>query len=242
LETSQVNIEYILNKTKELSKVEKGTLYLVSSPIGNIEDISFRAIYILNSVNMILAEDTRVTGFLLKKYGIKNKVLSYFSRIENDKLDFVIENLKTGNAIALISDSGTPLISDPGSRLVSKCIEEGIKVMSVPGANAIMQSLVMSGVNSNNFYFQGFIPVKKSRNKTFEEFTKIKMPILIYESKYRIYHTLRDILTHLGNVEVIISRELTKKFEQVINGKVKEILNNKNFISKGEFTIIINRV
>jgi len=241
LDDSFINIDYLLDKTKDLSEIKRSTLYLVSSPIGNIEDISFRAIHILKSVDIILAEDTRVTGILMKKYEIKNKIISFFSRIENDKLDFVIDILKKGNSAALISDSGTPLISDPGSRLVSRCLKEGIKIISVPGASSVINSIVLSGINSKKFYFQGFIPVKKSRNKTIEEFKNIKLPVIIFESKYRIFHTLKDILSHLGNVELIIARELTKKFEQVIQGRVKEILNKKDFINKGEFVIIINR-
>lgn len=221
--------------------MKKSTLYLVSSPIGNIEDISFRALHILKKADIVLAEDSRVTGFLLKKYGIQKKIVSYFSRIENKKLDFVIESLKKGNVVALISDSGTPVISDPGSILVRKCIEEGINVVSIPGASSLIQGFVLSGFQKDNFFFQGFIPVKKSRNKTFEEFKKIKMPIVILESKYRIINTLKDILLFLGNVEIIIAREMTKKFEQVLRGKVKDILNKENFISKGEFVIVINK-
>jgi 16S rRNA (cytidine1402-2'-O)-methyltransferase len=185
----------------------------VSSPIGNIEDISFRALHILKKADIVLAEDSRVTGFLLKKYGIQKKIVSYFSRIENKKLDFVIESLKNGNLVAL----------------------------SIPGASSLIQGFVLSGFQKDSFFFQGFIPVKKSRNKTFEEFKKIKMPIVILESKYRIINTLKDILLFLGNVEIIIAREMTKKFEQVLRGKVKDILNKENFISKGEFVIVINK-
>jgi len=235
------DFNHILDKTGEISKLKKGTLYVVSSPIGNTEDISFRALHVLKNADVVLAEDSRVTSFLLNKYGIRKKIISFFSRIENKKTDFVISCLKNGDTVALISDSGTPLISDPGSMLVKKCIDEGLNIRSVPGASALNQSFVLSGLRKTEFYFQGFIPVKKSRNKTFEEFRNINVPIIIYESKYRMTQTINDIYKYLGNAEIFIGRELTKKFEQVLSGRVKDFINGNNFKNKGEFTIIINR-
>ena len=221
-------------------KVEAGCLYIVSTPTGSMEDISFRAVYVLKNVDFIASEDTRVTGVLLKHYGIETKQVSYFARVESRKLDEIIIRLKEGKSAALVSDAGTPCISDPGNMLVSKCIDEGIDVVSIPGASSLIHSLVLSGFSLNRFYFQGFLPQKKGRQKTLEELADIKMPIVIFESKHRIYKTLKEVLNRFGNKEVSVSRELSKKFEQTINGRVKDLLDGNKIKLKGEFVIIIN--
>jgi 16S rRNA (cytidine1402-2'-O)-methyltransferase len=240
MQEDTIDLDHFLIKTNETSKVLESILYVISTPIGNLDDISFRALHILQKVNFILAEDSRVSGILLKKYNIKARVFSYFSRSENQKLDFIIEKLLNSESAALISDAGTPCISDPGSILVNECIKNNIKVISVPGASSITHSLVLSGYDINKFYFQGFLPVKKSRNKTLYELKNIRIPIVIFESKYRIRETLKDFLEVFGNKEVNIFRELTKKFEEVISGRIKEVLSQGKFINKGEFTIVIN--
>jgi 16S rRNA (cytidine1402-2'-O)-methyltransferase len=222
-------------------KVESGTLYIVSTPIGNLEDISFRAIYILNNVDYIAAEDTRTSGILLAAYGIKRKLISYYSQVETQKLEFILEELKSGKSIALISDAGTPCISDPGSILVSNCVKENIRLVSIPGASSLIHSLVLSGFSTDKFYYHGFLPLKKGRETLFNEFKNIKMSIIIFESPFRILKTLEDINKYMGNKEVCLGRELTKKFEEIKRGKVKDLIQNKNNLKiKGEFVIIIN--
>lgn len=239
IERSNTN-EYIAEIFPNLS-VEKGCLYIVATPIGNLDDISFRALYILKNVDYIASEDTRVTGVMLKEYGIIAKQISYFAQVESKKLDEIIDKLKNGNSIALVSDAGTPCISDPGAMLVSRCVEEGIDVVSIPGASSLVHSLVVSGFDFGRFYFQGFLPQKKGRQGILEELKDVKMPVVIFESKYKIIKTLEDILKIMGNREVSISRELTKKFEDTTRSRVKDILAKKNnFKLKGEFVIVVN--
>jgi len=219
--------------------IEKGTLYVVSTPIGNLEDISFRAIHILKNVDLIASEDTRMTNFLLTQYDIRNRTVSYYSQVEATKVDYLIDELKSGKSVALVSDAGTPSISDPGNLLISKCVENNINMYSIPGASALMHALVLSGVSTKKFYFQGFLPLKKGRQTLFQELAQVKMTIIIYESPVRVYRTMKDILEYFGNKEISVCRELTKKFEQVIRGKVKTILN-QDIKVKGEFVIVIN--
>lgn len=218
---------------------DKGALYIVSTPIGNIEDISFRALKILKEADLIAAEDTRNTGFLLSQYGIKKSIISYYSQVEADKSGRLIEELRSGKTIALVSDAGTPGISDPGNILISKCIENGINIYSVPGASAVIHSLVLSGFSTKKFYFQGFLPLKKGRQTLMKELSSVKMTIIIFESPFRIHKTLKDIEENFGNKEVCICRELTKKFEQFIRGRVKDLLK-RDIKIKGEFVILIN--
>lgn len=218
---------------------KKGVLYIVSTPIGNIEDISFRAIKILETTDLIACEDTRKTNFLLQQYGIKNKTISYYSQVEFAKSGFLIDELKSGKSAALVSDAGTPCISDPGNLLVSKCIENNIEVNSAPGCSSLIQSIVMSGFSTKKFYFQGFLPQKKGRHKLLNELSEIRMPLIIFESPFRIYKTLQEIFEVFGNKEISVSRELSKKFEQTIRGRVKNILQQK-IKTKGEFVIVID--
>ncbi len=220
-------------------EIRKNSLYIVSTPIGNIEDISFRAIHILKNVELIASEDTRNTNFLIQQYGIKNSTVSYYSQVEAGKVDYLIEEIESGKSVALVSDAGTPCISDPGNILVSTCIERGIDIFSIPGSSALIHSLVLSGFTTKKFYFQGFLPLKKGRQTLLKELTNVKMPIIIYESPFRIYKTLKDLFDNFGNKEVSVSRELTKKFEQIIRGRVKSVLE-QNIKTKGEFVIIIN--
>ncbi len=219
--------------------VKKNTLYIVSTPIGNLEDISFRAIDVLKKSDIIACEDTRVTNFLLTQYDIRNKTASYYSQVESSKLDYFIGEIKSGKSLALVSDAGTPCISDPGNILVSKCIEEGIDIYSIPGCSALIHSLVMSGYSTKKFYFQGFLPLKKGRQTLMKELSEIRMTIIIYESPFRIYRTLKEISEIFGNKEVSVSRELTKKFEQTLRGNVKTLLS-QGIKLKGEFVITIN--
>lgn len=230
--------EIIAGKFPGLS-AEKSTLYVVSTPIGNLEDISFRALYVLKNVDMIATEDTRVAQILLNHYGIKQKLVSYYSQVENSKLDYITGFINEGNSVALISDAGTPCISDPGSILVNKCIEEGIKVVAIPGASSLIHALVLSGFKNDKFYFHGFLPQKKGREKTFTEFKNIKENIILFESKFRIKKTILELAKHLGNKEIVIGREMTKKFEEIYRGRLRDI-NPNSIKEKGEFVLVIN--
>jgi len=233
------NIESIIAEKFPDLKTEKNTLYVVSTPIGNLEDISFRALFVLKNVDMIATEDTRVAQILLNHYGIRQKLVSYYSHVENSKLDYITGFIKEGNSAALISDAGTPCISDPGSILVNKCIEEGINVIAVPGASSLIHALVMSGFKNDKFYFHGFLPQKKGREKTFNEFKNIKENIILFESKFRIKKTILELAKNLGNKEVVIGREMTKKFEEIYRGRLREI-NVNSIKEKGEFVIVIS--
>lgn len=239
MESETVNIAEFTNSKFPDLRVDRNTLYIVSTPIGNLEDISFRALYILKNVDLIATEDTRVSNILLSHYGIKQKLISYYSHVESSKLDYIINFIKEGNSVALISDAGTPCISDPGSILVNKCIEENIIVISVPGASSLIHALVLSGFKNEKFYFHGFLPQKKGREKTFSELKNIKSNIIIFESKFRIKKTLNELLKNLGNKEIVIGRELTKKFEEIYRGRIKEI-NVNTIKEKGEFVIVIS--
>ena len=220
-----------------------GTLYLVSTPIGNLEDISQRALNTLRTVDLILCEDTRESGKLLSHYGIKNQLLSYYSQVEDQKIPFVINLLKEGKNIALISDGGTPCISDPGSKLVRACIEEGIQVVPVPGPNSIIPALVLSGFEIKSFYFEGFIPQKKGRKSKLEEIAKRKEMTVFFESPYRISKLIEELNELCPNREIALCRELTKKFEEVIRGKISDIKKNLSTLKiKGEFVVVLNSI
>lgn len=221
--------------------IDKGTLYIVSTPIGNLEDISLRALAVLERVNLILAEDTRVTINLLNHFGIKNRIQSFHAHSDKNVVQDYILRLKDGDSIALVTDAGTPLISDPGYPMVSECIKENINITAVPGANALINALILSGYDNENFYFQGFLPIK-GRENLFNELKTIRMPIIIYESKFRINKTVQELQKYFGNAEITICRELTKKFEQIIRGRLKEIAKSRNIKEKGEFVIIINNI
>ncbi|MCE1165614.1 MAG: 16S rRNA (cytidine(1402)-2'-O)-methyltransferase [Bacteroidetes bacterium] len=223
-------------------KIEPGVLYVVATPIGNLEDISFRALHTLKSADLIACEDTRVTAVLLNRYGIKSRLVSFHARVENSKSGFLTGELKVGKTVALVSDAGTPGISDPGAGIISECAREGIKVVSVPGATALMHALVISGFKCTNFYFQGFLP-QKGRENLFNHLKAIKMPIVIYESKFRIRKTLAELSKYFGNKSVSVSRELSKMHETTYRGTLGEISANLNSIKeKGEFTLVINNI
>ncbi|MCX8057668.1 MAG: 16S rRNA (cytidine(1402)-2'-O)-methyltransferase [Ignavibacteria bacterium] len=218
-----------------------GVLYLVSTPIGNLEDISQRAISILSTVDFILCEDTRESYKLLNHYGIKKQLISYHSYSEDEKIPFVLDHLKAGKSIALISDSGTPCISDPGSKLVKTCIEHDIEIKPIPGPNSLIAAIVLSGFEIKNFYFEGFIPQKKGRKKLLEEICKRKEMTVFFESPFRIEKLLRELNELCPEREIALCRELTKKFEQVTRGKVSDLMKDlKNLKLKGEFVVVIN--
>lgn len=221
-------------------EIQRGALYIVSTPIGNLEDISLRAIKILGGVDLIAAEDTRKTKFLLDHLSITKPLVSYYSYNEARRVPELIEKLKSGAAIAVVTDAGTPGISDPAYLLISKAVEQGVAVIPIPGASAALAALVASGLPTDRFVFEGFLPVKKGRKKRFEELSQEKRTIIFYESPFRVERTLEDIVEHFGERRVAVARELTKKFEEVLRGTAAEVLQRLTQKQpKGEFVIIV---
>ena len=228
-----------------------GILYLVSTPIGNLEDITFRAKRILSEVNIIACEDTRKTGLLLKevrppgrsdlKKGGNIRLISFYEENELKRIPQIIKLLKEGRNVALISNAGTPTISDPGFKLVRECIKEGIKVVSIPGASAILTALVSSGLPTDKFLFLGFLPKKQGKRKKILESLPIKTTIIIFESPYRLLKSLKDIKEVLGDIEIVICRELTKIHEEIRKGKIsQEIEHFEKKKPRGEFTLLLS--
>ena len=214
------------------------TLYLIPTPIGNLEDITIRSLNILKEVEVIFSEDTRETLKLLKAYDIQKKLISYHKFNEDTSYLKILDYLKSGNNVALVSDRGTPSISDPGYVATFKIIEEGYNVVCLPGATAFTPALVMSGLNPNKFFFYGFLDPKKStKKKELESLKLFKETIIIYESPFRIKETLNLINDILGDRIISISREISKKFEEVYRGRVTQVVNEVK--EKGEFVIII---
>lgn len=220
------------------------TLYLVSTPIGNKLDISLRAQNVLSSVDVILCEDTKKSGIFLKDLGIKNKLLSYHDHSNVSKINYFLELLKEGASLAIISDAGTPLISDPGYELVAKAIEEKIKVTSIPGPSAVISSLISSGLSTSSFVFEGYAPKKKGQLETFLKNLQYEMrTIILFESPKRIERLVQMIVKILGpKRKVSLAKELTKKFERVITDEAKEIhelIIKDETLKKGEMVILI---
>jgi len=224
------------------SNPEKGTLYIVSTPIGNMEDITLRALRILKEVDLIAAEDTRRTGLLLKHFGIQAPLTSYFEGNELKKRDFILVKLKEGKKVALVSDAGTPGISDPGFRLIQLAIENQLPIIPIPGSSAVITALSVSGLPTDAFLFKGFLPHKsKKRRDLLKELENMRETIIFYESPHRISETLRDILEILGDREIVLTRELTKVYEEIIRGKASEILKKVGDRTlKGEMTLVIS--
>lgn len=217
-----------------------GVLYIVSTPIGNLEDITLRALRILKEADIICAEDTRVTGVLLKHYSIKNRMLSYHAHNERGRIPQIIGYLKEGQNIALVCDAGTPGISDPAYRLVSSAIRENITVTPIPGPSAVLAALVASGLPTDRFVFEGFLPKKKGRQTKWKEICEERGTVILYESPMRVQKTVEDIVKYCGNRYIVISREITKKFEEFIRGNAHEVLETlKTRKLKGEIVLLI---
>lgn len=220
----------------------KGTLYIVSTPIGNMEDITLRALRILKEVDLIAAEDTRRTGLLLKHFGIQASLTSYFEGNELRKREFILAKLKEGEKVALVSDAGTPGVSDPGFRLIQLAIENQLPIVPVPGSSAVITALSVSGLPTDAFLFKGFLPHKaKKRKDLLKKLEQVRETLVFYESPHRISETLRDILEILGDREAVLTRELTKVYEEIIRGKASQILNQvAGRTLKGEMTLVIS--
>ena len=217
----------------------KGKLYLVATPIGNLEDITLRAIKILKEVDLIAAEDTRYTLKLLNHFQIKKPLISYYKEKEKIKSDLLIGKIFEGDSIAVVSDAGTPGISDPGAEIVKKAIENNVEVIPVPGACAAINGLIASGLDTSEFHFIGFLPVnKKDRQEKLEKIKKINSTLVFYEAPHKLIKTLEDIKNILGDRRIVLAKEITKIHEAFIRGYISEIIENYQEI-KGEFVIII---
>ena len=219
-----------------------GTLYIVSTPIGNLSDITYRAIETLESVNIIAAEDTRKSRILLSHYNVKTRTISYFEHNKFQKIEKIKQVLKKGDSVALITDAGTPGISDPAYKLIRKAIEIGCKVESIPGPSAVIASLVSSGLPTDRFIFEGFLPPKKGRKRRMENLKEETATIVIYENVNRLQRTIKQLLDIMGDRPAVICRELTKLHEEIIRGTLSSLLNLLNDRKlKGECVLLIGK-
>lgn len=222
------------------------TIYIVGTPIGNLEDLTFRAFNILRKVDFVLAEDTRKTKILLDRYEISKPSISYYQYSKLSKIEYIIELLKSGKDLALVTDAGTPGISDPGNYLLEKIWEEkekglDVEIVPIPGASSLTSILSVCGFPTDDFIFLGFLPKKKGRQTLFEKLKNERTTIVFFESPHRIEKTLVDLEKYLGNIDVVIGRELTKKFEEIVRGNIGDItktIKSKN--QKGEFVVVLN--
>lgn len=215
------------------------TLYLVPTPIGNLGDFTFRAVEVLNQVEVIFSEDTRITVNLLNHYDIKKKLIAFHKFNEEQKVGVVLSYLEGGKNVAIVSDRGTPVLSDPGEICTKKVIEKGYNVVSLPGATAAIPAITASGLDSSKFIFYGFLNSKSSKRKKELEFLKNnKMTIIFYEAPHRIMEMLADLKDVFGDRKISISREISKKFEEIYRAKISEVMNMLTEV-KGEFVIVV---
>lgn len=221
-----------------------GRLYVVSTPIGNLGDITYRAVRILKEVHWIACEDTRTTGHLLQHYGISTRTISYHEHNELERAPELFARLQSGESGALVSDAGTPLLSDPGYRIVHGAVQAGIRVEALPGASAVLAALVVSGLPTDQFHFGGFLPAKQGqRTRLLEALADEQATLVFYEAPHRILESLADIAALLGNRDVVAARELTKLHEEVLRGTASEIrakLESRDSI-RGEFVVLISK-
>lgn len=218
-------------------------LHIVSTPIGNLEDISYRAVRIMKESAFVACEDTRTTGILLKHYGIETPMMSFHSYSSGFKIEKILAILVEGKDVALVSDAGTPGISDPAYALVTKAIEAGVKVSPIPGASAVLSALVCSGLPTNHFLYLGFMPVKKGRQTLFKSLIGKEQTVVVYESVHRIEKTLSEFVTYFGpDAPIVVARELTKLHEEFFRGTMAEAAEyfseKGKGVTKGEFVIV----
>ena len=229
-----------MGKTKGVAE-EIGTLYIISTPIGNLKDATHRSLELLSEVDLIAAEDTRRTGILLKHYGIKTPLSSFNSYNQVKKSDRLIARLKVGHDLALVSDAGTPGVSDPLYYLVKVALDERVPVVSLPGPSAALAALTVSGLPMNRFVFEGFLPRKKGRKKLIEELAQEKRTIVLFESPHRIMKTLNELYQVMGDRKAVLARELTKIHEEVIRGTLGALATKAEEQKlKGEITLVIS--
>ena len=221
---------------------DKGHLFVVGTPIGNLEDITLRAISTLQNVDLILAEDTRNSKKLLSAHNIDTKMMSYHEHSNEKETKRIISFLLDGKNLALISDAGTPTISDPGYGLIRDCIKKEIKIIPIPGASAITTAMSVSGLPSDSFTFFGFLPQKKGRMKKIKELLNVDNTIILFESPFRLEKTLNQLKEYLGNRSVVVGRELTKLYEEIIRGNLEDVIKyfSKSKV-KGEIVIMIGK-
>ena len=228
---------------KEGAAEMTGTLYIVSTPIGNLKDATYRSLELLNDVDLIAAEDTRRTGVLLKHYEIKTPLTSFNSYNQAKKSNRLIARLKEGHNLALVSDAGTPGVSDPLYHLVRAALAEYVSVVSLPGPSAVLVALTVSGLPVNRFVFEGFLPRKKGRKKLIEELVQEKRTIVLFESPHRIAKTLNELYQAMGDRKAVLARELTKIHEEVIRGTLEDLaVVAEEQKLKGEITLVISGV
>jgi len=218
-----------------------GNLYIVATPIGNLSDLTFRAKETLEKANLIACEDTRHTGILLKHYGIQKPTLSFHSHSGQMKVEKILDYLKNGSDVALVSDAGTPGISDPGYRLIRTALDEGATVIPIPGASAVITALCASGLPTDKFLYLGFLPVKKGRQTVFKQIAESEHTVVFYESPHRLIKTLTQLKDHLKpDAQVVIAKELTKIYETFHRGTLEEVLGKfGEGKPKGEYVILI---
>lgn len=218
----------------------RNIIYIVATPIGNLEDITLRALNILRNVDFIICEDTRVTKILLDHYNIHKKLIVANAFNEANQINKIITEIKSGKSCALVSDAGTPLISDPGTKLINEAIKNNISIIPVPGPSALIAALSISGFPSSSFVFEGFLPQKKGRQKKLMELAEEERTIVLYESTYRIVKLLEEIKQYMPLRKIAVARELTKKFEEVWRGTADDILDSiKTKTVKGEFVVVL---
>ncbi len=216
-------------------------LYIIPTPIGNLEDMTYRAVRLLGEVDIVLAEDTRTSQVLLKHYGIERKLYSHHKFNEHATVEFVASQIVAGKSVALISDAGTPGISDPGFLLVRTCLERGLEVETLPGATAFVPALVQSGFPCDRFCFEGFLPQKKGRKKRLAALAEESRTMIFYESPFRVVKALGELAEQFGDQRrVSVSRELSKKFEETVRGTLSEVIAHfEAHPPKGEFVIVV---
>jgi 16S rRNA (cytidine1402-2'-O)-methyltransferase len=223
-----------------VENIVPGALYLVSTPIGNLADITYRAVHILQSVDLIAAEDTRTSSILLKHYDIQKKMISFHSYNQQKQIPFLVKSLREHKSIALITDAGTPGISDPAFVLVRAALENQVRIIPIPGASALLASVVVSGLPVNRFVFEGFLPIKKGRKTRIDSLAVEQRTIVFFESPHRILKTVRQLLEAWGDRNCVMGREMTKKFEDFFRGSLSDLLRQlEDKSAKGEIVLII---
>jgi len=221
-------------------EIQPGTLYIVPTPIGNLEDITLRAVKILSSVDLIAAEDTRKTKILLQHLKIEKPLISFFSHNETIRVPQIVERILEGESVALVSDAGTPGISDPAYSIIQAAIEKGLPIIPLPGPTAFVPVLVASGMPTHSFVFEGFLPHKKGRFTKLQQLKREPRTIVLYESPHRILKTLEDLQNALGDREAVIGREMTKMFEEMLRGNLSSLRQSfSGRAVKGEFVLIV---
>jgi len=221
-------------------QIRPATLYVVSTPIGNLDDISQRALNILGGVDLIAAEDTRKTRILLDRYSISKPLLSYYSYNELRRIPDLLARLTLGSSVALVTDAGTPGISDPAFAVIRAAIRKNIRVVPVPGASALLPALIVSGLPLDRFVFEGFLPLKKGRKARLEQLRQEERTVVLYESPHRIVKTLSDLHGSFGDRRIAVVRELTKVFEEVFRGTIREAVDHMGRVTpRGEYVIVV---